>query len=46
MTTTNLTARVLPGIDGITFLDGTQYVNNVFTNKLYVSRWTLRAKAG
>ena len=27
-------------------LDGTQYVNNVFTNKLYVSRWTLRAKAG
>ena len=25
----------LRGIDGITFLDGTLYVNNVFTNKLY-----------
>ena len=27
--------RVLFGIDGITFLDGTVYVNNVFFNKLY-----------
>jgi hypothetical protein len=27
--------RVLFGIDGITFLDGTLYVNNVFFNKLY-----------
>ena len=27
--------RVLVGIDGITFLDGTLYVNNVFFNKLY-----------
>jgi hypothetical protein len=26
---------VLRGIDGITFLDGTLYVNNLFTNKLY-----------
>jgi hypothetical protein len=27
--------RVLNGVDGITFLDGTLYVNNVFFNKLY-----------
>jgi hypothetical protein len=27
--------RTLVGIDGITFLDGTLYVNNVFTNNLY-----------
>lgn len=27
--------RVLFGVDGITFLDGTLYVNNVFFNKLY-----------
>jgi sugar lactone lactonase YvrE len=27
--------RTLNGIDGITFLDGTLYVNNVFFNKLY-----------
>ena len=27
--------RLLLGIDGITFLDGTLYINNVFFNKLY-----------
>src|SRR6476646_934364 len=27
--------RVLNGVDGITFLEGTMYVNNVFFNKLY-----------
>lgn len=27
--------RTLYGIDGITFLDGTLYINNVFFNKLY-----------
>jgi sugar lactone lactonase YvrE len=27
--------RALMGIDGITFLDGTLYVNNVFSNNLY-----------
>jgi len=27
--------RVLTGIDGITFLNGTMYINNVFFNKLY-----------
>jgi hypothetical protein len=27
--------RVLMGVDGITFLDGVLYVNNVFFNKLY-----------
>lgn len=27
--------RALYGIDGITFLDGTLYVNNVFSNNLY-----------
>ncbi len=27
--------RTLVGVDGITFLDGTLYVNNVFFNKLY-----------
>jgi hypothetical protein len=27
--------RVLNGVDGITFLDGVLYVNNVFFNKLY-----------
>jgi len=27
--------RVLLGVDGITFLDGVMYVNNVFFNKLY-----------
>jgi sugar lactone lactonase YvrE len=27
--------RLLNGVDGITFLDGTLYVNNVFFNKLY-----------
>jgi sugar lactone lactonase YvrE len=27
--------RTLLGVDGITFLDGTLYVNNVFFNKLY-----------
>ena len=27
--------RLLTGVDGITFLDGTLYVNNVFFNKLY-----------
>jgi hypothetical protein len=27
--------RNLMGVDGITFLDGTMYVNNVFFNKLY-----------
>jgi len=27
--------RVLTGVDGITFLDGVLYVNNVFFNKLY-----------
>jgi len=30
-----LEARTLNGIDGITFLDGTLYVNNVVFNKLY-----------
>jgi hypothetical protein len=30
-----LAHRTLMGIDGITFLDGTLYVNNVFFNKLY-----------
>ncbi|MBT9331187.1 SMP-30/gluconolactonase/LRE family protein [Paracidobacterium acidisoli] len=30
-----LEAKVLEGIDGITFLDGTLYVNNVIFNKLY-----------
>jgi sugar lactone lactonase YvrE len=30
-----LAHRTLMGVDGITFLDGTLYVNNVFFNKLY-----------
>jgi hypothetical protein len=30
-----LAHRVLSGVDGITFLDGTLYVNNVVFNKLY-----------
>jgi sugar lactone lactonase YvrE len=30
-----LEARTLMGVDGITFLDGTLYVNNVIFNKLY-----------
>lgn len=30
-----LESQTLKGIDGITFLDGTLYVNNVFSSKLY-----------
>lgn len=30
-----LQARTLPGVDGITFLDGVLYVNNVLFSKLY-----------
>jgi hypothetical protein len=36
----------LRGIDGITFLDGTLYVNNVFTNKLYRIPVDAAGKAG
>ena len=38
--------RVLVGIDGITFLNGTLYVNNVFTNNLYRIPVDVAGKAG
>jgi hypothetical protein len=38
--------RVLVGIDGITFLNGTLYVNNVFTNNLYRIPVDAAGKAG
>jgi hypothetical protein len=38
--------RVLNGVDGITFLDGTLYVNNVFFNKLYRIPVDAAGKAG
>jgi hypothetical protein len=38
--------RALRGIDGITFLDSTLYVNNVFTNKLYRILVDAAGKAG
>ncbi len=38
--------RVLVGVDGITFLDGTLYVNNVFTNNLYRIPIDAAGKAG
>jgi sugar lactone lactonase YvrE len=38
--------RVLNGVDGITFLDGTMYVNNVFFNKLYRVPVDAAGKAG
>jgi len=38
--------RVLVGIDGITFLNGTLYVNNVFTNNLYRIPVDSAGKAG
>lgn len=38
--------RALVGIDGITFLDGTLYVNNVFTNNLYRIPVAADGKAG
>lgn len=38
--------RVLVGVDGITFLDGTLYVNNVFTNNLYRIPVDAAGKAG
>lgn len=38
--------RVLNGIDGITFLDGVLYVNNVFFNKLYRIPVDAAGKAG
>jgi hypothetical protein len=38
--------RVLYGIDGITFLNGTLYVNNVFSNNLYRIPVDSNGKAG
>ena len=38
--------RALTGIDGITFLDGTLYVNNVFSNNLYRIPVDAAGKAG
>jgi hypothetical protein len=38
--------RALYGIDGITFLNGTLYVNNVFSNNLYRIPVTPRARRG
>ncbi|HWF48662.1 MAG TPA: hypothetical protein VG168_16760 [Bryobacteraceae bacterium] len=38
--------RALPGIDGITFLDGTLYVNNVISNNLYRIPVDAASKAG
>ena len=38
--------RTLMGVDGITFLDGTMYVNNVFFNKLYRVPVDASGKAG
>src|SRR5690348_17324689 len=38
--------RALMGIDGITFLDGTLYVNNVFSNNLYRIPVDAAGKAG
>jgi hypothetical protein len=38
--------RALYGIDGITFLDGTLYVNNVFSNNLYRIPVDAEGKAG
>jgi hypothetical protein len=38
--------RALYGIDGITFLDGTLYVNNVFSNNLYRIPIDAAGKAG
>jgi hypothetical protein len=38
--------RVLNGVDGITFLDGTMYVNNVVFNKLYRIPADAAGKAG
>jgi sugar lactone lactonase YvrE len=38
--------RALFGIDGITFLDGTLYVNNVFSNNLYRILVDANGKAG
>jgi sugar lactone lactonase YvrE len=38
--------RALNGIDGITFLDGTLYVNNVFSNNLYRIPVDAAGKAG
>jgi hypothetical protein len=38
--------RALVGIDGITFLDGTLYVNNVFSNNLYRIPVDASGKAG
>ena len=38
--------RALYGIDGITFLDGTLYVNNVFSNNLYRVPVDTAGKAG
>jgi sugar lactone lactonase YvrE len=38
--------RALYGIDGITFLDGTLYVNNVFSNNLYRIPVDATGKAG
>jgi sugar lactone lactonase YvrE len=38
--------RVLNGIDGITFLDGTLYVNNVISNNLYRIPVDAAGKAG
>ena len=36
--------RALYGIDGVTFLNGTLYVNNVFQTISTESQWTLQAK--
>jgi hypothetical protein len=41
-----LEARTLMGVDGIAFLDGTLYVNNVFFNKLYRIPVDAAGKAG
>ena len=38
--------RALVGVDGITFLDGTLYVNNVFSNNLYRIPIDAAGKAG
>ncbi len=38
--------RALLGVDGITFLDGTLYVNNVFSNNLYRIPMNAAGKAG
>jgi sugar lactone lactonase YvrE len=41
-----LESRALVGVDGITFLDGTLYVNNVFSNNLYRIPVDAAGKAG